>query len=161
MQFLILSHPVTFCLQMAPKNNFDGSGSLRSDDTVPEIEWAPHEVMNEAVKADPVQLKIVWRNVILMGVLHLASVYALFLVPSAKPLTWLFSKYDNMYPCIFAWCIDNVLPDNTWHQRLINTALRCVYRKLQCINITYLSSYLLPIQLLPYAVHYSNWDWFV
>ena len=37
-------------------------------------------------------MKIVWRNVILMGMLHLASVYALTLIFKAKLLTLLWSK---------------------------------------------------------------------
>lgn len=34
-------------------------------------------------------LKIVWRNVFAMSALHLAAVYGLILLPSAKVLTWL------------------------------------------------------------------------
>nr|XP_022319332.1 acyl-CoA desaturase-like isoform X2 [Crassostrea virginica]XP_022319333.1 acyl-CoA desaturase-like isoform X2 [Crassostrea virginica] len=33
--------------------------------------------------------KVVWRNVLLMSALHLASLYALFLIPKSHPLTWL------------------------------------------------------------------------
>lgn len=36
-------------------------------------------------------MRLVWRNIILMGALHLSAVYAVTLVPSAKPLTWLWS----------------------------------------------------------------------
>ena len=38
-------------------------------------------------------MKIVWRNVILMAMLHLSSVYALTLIFKAKVLTLLWSKY--------------------------------------------------------------------
>lgn len=37
-------------------------------------------------------LRIVWRNVVLMSFLHLASLYALTLIPRSHPLTWLWSK---------------------------------------------------------------------
>lgn len=36
--------------------------------------------------------RIVWRNVVLMSSLHLASLYALTLIPRSHPLTWLWSK---------------------------------------------------------------------
>ena len=35
---------------------------------------------------------IVWRNVVLMSLLHLAAVYSLVLIPKAKPLTLLWGK---------------------------------------------------------------------
>lgn len=35
---------------------------------------------------------IVWRNVVLMSLLHLAAVYSLVLIPRAKPLTLLWGK---------------------------------------------------------------------
>ncbi|XP_072881356.1 acyl-CoA desaturase-like [Hemitrygon akajei] len=38
-------------------------------------------------------MKLVWRNIILMGALHLSALYAVTLVPSAKPLTWLWSAF--------------------------------------------------------------------
>lgn len=37
---------------------------------------------------------IVWKNVILMTLLHISAVYAIFLIPSASPLTLLWCKYD-------------------------------------------------------------------
>ena len=36
--------------------------------------------------------KVVWRNVLLMSALHLASLYALFLIPKSHPPTWLWGK---------------------------------------------------------------------
>lgn len=36
---------------------------------------------------------IVWRNVVLMSLLHLAAVYSLVLIPKAKPLTLLWGKW--------------------------------------------------------------------
>ncbi|XP_056325666.1 acyl-CoA desaturase [Danio aesculapii] len=40
-------------------------------------------------------MRIVWRNVILMSLLHIAAVYGLFLIPSAHPLTllWAFACF--------------------------------------------------------------------
>ncbi|XP_076460067.1 stearoyl-CoA desaturase 5-like isoform X2 [Babylonia areolata] len=40
-------------------------------------------------KAQP--MIIVWRNVVLFLVLHFASLYSVFLIPQAHPLTWLWS----------------------------------------------------------------------
>lgn len=74
---------------MAPKSKTELSTSLNDDSSEPQIEWVPEE---HQMRVDPVQTKIVWRNVAFFGALHLASVYALFLIPDAKPLTWLFSK---------------------------------------------------------------------
>ncbi|KAI5100032.1 stearoyl-CoA desaturase 5, partial [Silurus meridionalis] len=34
---------------------------------------------------------IVWRNVLLMGLLHAGALYSVFLVPSAHPFTWMWS----------------------------------------------------------------------
>jgi len=73
---------------MAPKSKTELSTSLNDDSAEPQIEWVPEE---HQMRVDPVQTKIVWRNVAFFGALHLASVYALFLIPDAKPLTWLFS----------------------------------------------------------------------
>ncbi|XP_069904064.1 stearoyl-CoA desaturase 5 isoform X2 [Oryctolagus cuniculus] len=39
------------------------------------------------------QQDIVWRNVVLMGLLHLGAVYSLLLIPKAKPLTLLWAYF--------------------------------------------------------------------
>lgn len=75
---------------MAPKDNISIDSTIEND-SAPEVEWVPPRV-EERPQVDPVQVRIVWRNVLFFGFLHLASVYGLFLVPSSKPLTWLFSK---------------------------------------------------------------------
>lgn len=36
--------------------------------------------------------KIVWRNVILMSLLHLSALYGVFLIPLAKPITLIWGK---------------------------------------------------------------------
>ncbi|XP_072138622.1 acyl-CoA desaturase-like [Mobula birostris] len=38
-------------------------------------------------------MRLVWRNIFLMGALHLLAIYAVTLVPSAKLLTWLWSAF--------------------------------------------------------------------
>lgn len=80
---------------MAPKDNF-GESSTIENDAPPEVEWVPPPRVEERTPLDPVQVRIVWRNVVFFSLLHIASVYALFLVPSVKPLTWLFSKYHRL-----------------------------------------------------------------
>lgn len=37
---------------------------------------------------------IVWRNVILMALLHIGAVYSILVIPRAKPLTWVWCKSD-------------------------------------------------------------------
>lgn len=41
---------------------------------------------------------IVWRNVVLMSLLHLGAVYALLLIPKAHPLTLLWGKSPPPHP---------------------------------------------------------------
>ncbi|XP_060710338.1 acyl-CoA desaturase-like [Hemiscyllium ocellatum] len=38
-------------------------------------------------------MKLVWRNITLMGALHFAAIYSFVLVPFAKPLTWLWAAF--------------------------------------------------------------------
>ncbi|XP_067828763.1 acyl-CoA desaturase-like [Heptranchias perlo] len=38
-------------------------------------------------------MRLVWRNIVLMAALHLSAVYAVILVPFAKPLTWLWAAF--------------------------------------------------------------------
>lgn len=45
---------------------------------------------------------IVWKNVILMTVLHIGALYAVSLIPSASPLTLLWCKYKKILP-VTAW----------------------------------------------------------
>lgn len=42
---------------------------------------------------------IVWRNVVLMSLLHLGAVYSLALIPTAKPLTLLWGKFRRRPLC--------------------------------------------------------------
>lgn len=46
--------------------------------------------------AEPIQQrpwKIVWRNVIIMALLHAGAIYALTLIPKSHPMTWIWGKY--------------------------------------------------------------------
>lgn len=47
---------------------------------------------------------IVWRNVIMMTLLHIGAIYALFLIPSASHLTLLWCKYESY---LFALVLHN------------------------------------------------------
>lgn len=39
---------------------------------------------------------MVWRNVILMGLLHSGALYGLYLFPSARAPTWIWCKYQTL-----------------------------------------------------------------
>ena len=54
-------------------------------------------VTEETVEQKRPPMKIVWKNVIIFSFLHLAALYGMFLLPWAKPQTWLFSKYTIVY----------------------------------------------------------------
>jgi hypothetical protein len=56
-----------------------------------EVEPVITEENNPLTQKRPPMI-IVWRNVIVMGTLHLLAVYSLFKISSAHPLTWLWSK---------------------------------------------------------------------
>ncbi|XP_077999475.1 acyl-CoA desaturase-like [Glandiceps talaboti] len=75
---------------MPPRN--DVFQTVEADDdtgptTGPDITSIPDEDLH---KSRP-PMKIVWRNVILMSVLHVASVYGIFLLPGCHWQTWLFA----------------------------------------------------------------------
>lgn len=58
---------------------------------------------------------IVWKNVILMALLHLSAVYAIFLIPSASALTWLWCEYDKLLdvsaPLVDFLCLTRKIDD--------------------------------------------------
>ncbi|XP_002739828.1 stearoyl-CoA desaturase 5-like [Saccoglossus kowalevskii] len=73
---------------MAPRNdvfqNFEEEDSASDSSTT---------VLDDVVQTENVlrvPVKIVWRNVVLMGALHLAALYSLFLIPSCRWQTLLF-----------------------------------------------------------------------
>ena len=59
----------------------------------------PQEVEDSEPEFKRPPQRIVWRNVVLMSSLHLASLYALTLIPRSHPLTWLWSKHQYMTSC--------------------------------------------------------------
>lgn len=81
-------------VSMAPRNVIMQTDKEPSatDGMVVESDSLPSAEVAEPSKRRPVQ--IVWRNVIVMTLLHLGAVYALILVPQSHPLTWLWSKFE-------------------------------------------------------------------
>jgi len=55
-----------------------------------ECEYLPDQVSPEVTipESKPLPLKIVWRNVVLMGILHLGALYGIYCIPFAHYLTW-------------------------------------------------------------------------
>lgn len=56
------------------------------------------DVYDDAYEEKPgpsLPVKIVWRNVILMSLLHLGALYGLTILPSVSSLTLIWSEYDN------------------------------------------------------------------
>lgn len=58
-------------------------------------------------------VKIVWRNVVLMTLLHIGAVYGLTIVPSAKPFTLVWGRFAsffwtilcaNILIMLLSWC---------------------------------------------------------
>lgn len=74
-------------------NIYTPSGVLFEEDLVSEL---PSETSMQPKEKPKYKLEIVWRNVIIFGYLHLASLYGLYLaLTSAKLLTTLFG--NNKY----------------------------------------------------------------
>lgn len=71
---------------MAPRNVVE--------EPVPAQGSVPQEVEDSEPEFKRPPQRIVWRNVVLMSSLHLASLYALTLIPRSHPLTWLWSKHQ-------------------------------------------------------------------
>lgn len=84
------SYPVMFIsifmklLQtMAPRNAMEAEEQPSRGTT---------EVLDSVEPIKQPTLRIVWRNVILMALLHFGAIYALTLIPKSHPLTWLWCK---------------------------------------------------------------------
>jgi stearoyl-CoA desaturase (delta-9 desaturase) len=71
-----------------PPRNVDVD--LLSGAEVKENEVEP-VVTEETTEQKRPPLKFVWRNIVLFSFLHLAALYGMFLLPWAKPQTWLFT----------------------------------------------------------------------
>ncbi|TRY86874.1 hypothetical protein DNTS_009008 [Danionella cerebrum] len=72
------------------------------DAIAPAPKWTAEDEFDESYeeKEGPKPpIIMVWRNVLLMGLLHMGAVYGLFLIPSAKPFTLIWSKY-HLLPSI-------------------------------------------------------------
>ncbi|KAG5834381.1 hypothetical protein ANANG_G00260920 [Anguilla anguilla] len=72
----------------------DGSVLQNEERVAAEPATAEMHQASEALKEDAKGKRaqnIVWRNVILMTLLHIGAVYSLFLIPKAHPLTWIWS----------------------------------------------------------------------
>jgi len=80
---------------MAPHlndNGEDATGGATEFDSVDEL--VQESVSHEQREKKDYQMKIVWRNVILMSLLHLGSVYGLYLILfEAKWTTWLWTYF--------------------------------------------------------------------
>lgn len=68
------------------------------------------EVLDSVEPIKQPTLRIVWRNVILMALLHFGAIYALTLIPKSHPLTWLWCKrmvlihtLNNLISCQIAF----------------------------------------------------------
>ena len=66
----------------APNDSF-GLASTPSEQPDPEV--------------TPPPLQIVWRNVILMGTLHISAIYGIYLLPRAKLYTLIWSKDFKLF----------------------------------------------------------------
>jgi len=74
-----------------PPRNVDQMPLTALDDELPEtIDEQSPTLQATVVKRPPMQ--IVWRNVIWFFFLHCFALYGLYLLPYAKPATWLWGK---------------------------------------------------------------------
>ncbi|XP_051002585.1 acyl-CoA desaturase 1-like [Acomys russatus] len=58
----------------------------------PEMKEDIHDPSYQDEEGPPPKLEYVWRNIILMALLHLGALYGITLVPSCKAYTWLFGE---------------------------------------------------------------------
>uniref|UniRef100_A0A8C0ZP29 Uncharacterized protein n=1 Tax=Castor canadensis TaxID=51338 RepID=A0A8C0ZP29_CASCN len=59
------------------------------EDIRPEMKEDIHDPSYQDEEGPPPKLEYVWRNIILMGLLHVGALYGLTLVPTCKFYTWL------------------------------------------------------------------------
>jgi hypothetical protein len=62
------------------------------EDIRPEMKEDIHDPSYQDEEGPPPKLEYVWRNIILMGLLHVGALYGLTLVPTCKFYTWLWGK---------------------------------------------------------------------
>nr|XP_011452904.1 acyl-CoA desaturase isoform X1 [Crassostrea gigas]XP_034311676.1 acyl-CoA desaturase-like isoform X1 [Crassostrea gigas] len=78
--------------RMAPRNVVE--------EPVPAQGSVPQEVEDSEPEFKRPPQRIVWRNVVLMSSLHLASLYALTLIPRSHPLTWLWTMFYYIFSAL-------------------------------------------------------------
>lgn len=54
--------------------------------------------------------RIVWRNVILMGLLHAGALYSVLLIPKAHPFTWIWCKSEIIFGFRFEYLHESIIP---------------------------------------------------
>jgi stearoyl-CoA desaturase (delta-9 desaturase) len=62
------------------------------EDIRPEMKEDIHDPSYQDEEGPPPKLEYVWRNIILMGLLHVGALYGLTLVPTCKFYTWIWGK---------------------------------------------------------------------
>lgn len=65
---------------------------LQAEDVRPEIKDDLHDPSYQDEEGPPPKLEYVWRNIILMALLHVGALYGITLVPSCKVYTCLFGE---------------------------------------------------------------------
>ncbi|XP_052041191.1 stearoyl-CoA desaturase 4 isoform X3 [Apodemus sylvaticus] len=66
------------------------------EDIRPEMREDIHDPSYQDEEGPPPKLEYVWRNIILMALLHVGALYGITLVPSCKVYTWLFGIFYNV-----------------------------------------------------------------
>ena len=62
------------------------------EDIRPEMKEDIYDPSYQDEEGPPPKLQYVWRNIILMALLHLGALYGITLIPSCKVYTWLFGE---------------------------------------------------------------------
>ena len=67
------------------------------EDIRPEMKEDIYDPTYQDEEGPPPKLEYVWRNIILMALLHVGALYGITLVPSCKLYTCLFGKYLSLF----------------------------------------------------------------
>lgn len=86
---------------MSPRNFVKESTMIPEEDSDP-LHLDVVENSDDATESSQKQNKseIVWRNVVLFLLLHLAAVYSLTLIPKAHPATWLWAIFYYLFSAV-------------------------------------------------------------
>lgn len=104
----LLSLPVSFINKITARmtdTEIEGPGRHRNGDVLAESATKRDDVFDETYKekeGPKPSMRIVWKNIILMTLLHIGAVYGISLVPSAHVLTWAWCKYDKANPLVIS-----------------------------------------------------------